>query len=183
MDIYGGTKQMNTTINNNKVVIVNGGATVGKDTFVQFCQGFIPQRSINISTVDFVKKIATICGWNGDKLEKDRKFLSNLKDILTEWNDIPFNECFNIINSFTNTCIFIHCREPKEIQRFKDNFNATTILVTNPNVSHITTNHADDEVYDYVYDYIICNIGSKNELKLSAQTFVEKVVLEVDDSK
>ena len=55
-----------------------------------------------ISTVDFVKEVAKFCGWNGQKTPKDRKFLSDLKNILTQWNDIPYKD---IIGSYEG-CIW-----------------------------------------------------------------------------
>ena len=45
-----------------------------------------------LSTVDFVKEIAKKCGWDGTKDLKNRKFLSDLKDLLTNWNNVPFNK-------------------------------------------------------------------------------------------
>ena len=74
-----------------KIICINGYPQSGKDTFVNFCYSF---GSIiqSYSTVDFVKKIAKECGWNGVKDLKSRKFLSDLKDILTEWDDIPVRD-------------------------------------------------------------------------------------------
>ena len=33
-----------------------------------------------LSTVDFVKEVARICGWKGKKDKKDREFLHDLKE-------------------------------------------------------------------------------------------------------
>ena len=88
-----------------KVVVVNGRPGVGKSEFERQCvaqcnlfhrtTGFSLGRDLWIdvtSTVDFVKEIAAKCGWNGEKTPKNRKFLSNLKDLLTEWGDVPYNK-------------------------------------------------------------------------------------------
>ena len=79
-----------------KVVIVNGKPGVGKSEFERQCAaqcnlfhrttGFSLGRDLWIdvtSTVDFVKEIATECGWDGTKTLENRKFLSDLKDLLT----------------------------------------------------------------------------------------------------
>ena len=47
---------------------------------------------LNVSTVDKVKEIAAECGWDGVKSPKNRKFLSDLKDLLTEWGDVPYKD-------------------------------------------------------------------------------------------
>ena len=81
-----------------------------------------------ISTVDFVKEVAKFCGWDGQKRPQDREFLSDLKDILTQWNDIPYKditssyerdkEIWKQLGYNEEDCLyFIMCREPKEIQK------------------------------------------------------------------
>ena len=73
---------------NKKIVIINGSGGVGKDTFVDFCKEFTNVR--NISSVDKVKEAAKILvNWNGEKDEKSRKLLSDLKRISVEYNDYP----------------------------------------------------------------------------------------------
>ena len=77
-----------------KVIICNGRPGVGKTTFQEMCQIYAREEWENkirvdiTSTVDFVKDIAKQCGWDGTKDLKNRKFLSDLKDLLTEWNDV-----------------------------------------------------------------------------------------------
>ena len=76
-----------------KYVIINGSGGVGKDLFCNHAK--IVLRSMNkeffnYSTVDYVKESAMKLGWNGIKDERGRKFLSDLKAAMTEYNDIPF---------------------------------------------------------------------------------------------
>ena len=84
------------------IIVVNGAPRAGKDTFCEMVQKIMEERvgpysCRIISTVDFVKEVAKFCGWNGQKTPKDRKFLSDLKDILTQWDDIPYKD---IIGSY-----------------------------------------------------------------------------------
>ena len=73
-----------------RVVIINGKSSVGKDCFVTMCKEILGAEYVcNVSTVDFVKEVAEFCGWDGTKTPENRKFLSDLKDLLTDWNDIP----------------------------------------------------------------------------------------------
>ena len=75
-----------------RVVAVNGMPRCGKDTFIDLCIEKLGNRGRKTSSIDFVKKIAFYCGWRGEKNQKNRKFLSDMKDILTEWGDIPYKE-------------------------------------------------------------------------------------------
>ena len=134
---------------------------------------------VNItSTVDFVKEIAKQCGWDGTKDLKNREFLSNLKDLLTEWNDVPFKKIEQKIklleNWHENWIMFVDCREPAEIQKFKERLGALTVIVRRPEVeSDETSNHADEEVFNYDYDLTIWNDFDKIELANKASKFME----------
>ena len=162
------------TTNNNTVVVINGHPTSGKDTFVKLCSK--NDKSVkNISIVDYPKSIAELCGWRGSKLDKDRKFLADLLDILAEWDDIPFKKVCEFIEQCNNNIIFIHSRSPYDIERFKNKFNATTIFIDNKNVKRVSNNHADNNVEDYNYDYIIDNNKGIVELNEGAKTFLKLI--------
>lgn len=84
-----------------EIVVINGSGGVGKDTFVQFCGEYAP--IMNISSVDKVKEAAKVlAGWNGEKDEKSRKFLSDLKELGIEYNDAPFKYISNMAEEFKN---------------------------------------------------------------------------------
>ena len=71
-----------------QVIIINGTGGSGKDTFVQYCSKYA--KVINISSVDKVKEAATILvGWKGEKDEKSRKLLVDLKKLSIDYNDAP----------------------------------------------------------------------------------------------
>lgn len=68
-------------------------AVQAKDTFVKMVSRQMDKTSnymavMNISSVDKVKEAAKIIGWNGGKEEKDRKFLSDLKELSSGYNDM-----------------------------------------------------------------------------------------------
>lgn len=176
-----------------QVFIINGSGGVGKDAFVDMVKDGInripPKYSNdnlimlpiykvwNYSSIDKVKHIATQAGWNGGKTEKDRKFLSDLKVLTTEYNDMPFNDLKRIVNLFKEKqdviFLFLHIREPNEIERAKNEFNAHTILITRDSVPQITSNIADGGVFNYHYDTIIKNNGTKEMLQGMADLFVK----------
>ena len=159
-----------------KIFILNGSGGVGKDTFVDLVSHYIP--TIHFSSVTKVKEIAKSIGWDGGKTEKDRKFLSDLKLLCTEYNNMPFNSMKEKVSEFIEgdaNALFIDIREPNEIEIAKQAFNAETILVKRDSVTHITSNMADANVYNYQYDYIIENNGDIADLNNTAKMFVNKL--------
>ena len=84
-----------------QVIIINGMPRAGKDQFVSFCQKHLLWCG-NFSTVDFVKEVAAMCGWDGTKTPLNRAFLSNLKDLLTDWGDVPFKKVERAMETFEN---------------------------------------------------------------------------------
>lgn len=165
-----------------KVCVINGNGGCGKDTFIKLCEDISKDlKIINCSTVDPIKNAAKELGWQGEKTEEARKFLSDLKDLSTKYNNLPFEYVKNTILLCkelykNNFIIFIHCREPEEIQKFVDNFSATTVLIdASRRVKKILTNHADANVNDYCYNYIIDNNGDLKDLRDAAEVFLKSI--------
>lgn len=143
-------------------------------------------KVLNASTIDFVKEVAEYCGWDGTKTPENRKFLSDLKDILAQWGDIPLKKVCQEIRTWQNlwvaageydkAVVFIHCREPKEIQKLCDELNTyepITLLVRRDAAESVKqVNHADNEVLNYEYDYVVSNNGSLSELRARAEEFL-----------
>lgn len=169
-----------------KYFIINGRPRSGKDTFVNFCLEELGAFGKLISTVDFVKEIAVRCGWDKTKTPKNRKFLSDLKDLLTNWGDVPYKKTLQEIDIFKfdldywdvsdKGVVFIMCREPKEIERFERELNAKSVLIRRASVEfEQQSNHADSEVLNHKYDYIIENNGTIDELKEKAKEFLKNL--------
>lgn len=129
-----------------------------------------------ISTVDFVKEIATECGWDGTKTLENRKFLSDLKDLLTKWDDVPYKMIVTRANNLPSNMdwiMFVDCREPTEIQKLKEGLNATTLLIRRPGDDETeTSNHADAGVFNYEYDLTIENNSDIMDLAKKAKDFI-----------
>ena len=148
-----------------QVFIINGSGGVGKDTFVEFVADNF--STMNVSSVDKVKEVARAIGWSGGKTEKDRKFLSDLKLLCTDYNDLPLNSMKEKYEEFINNdsnFLFLHIREPEEIEKARMIFDAKTILIKKDSVKHITSNLADANVYKYNYDIVVNNNDGINEL-------------------
>ena len=174
------------------VVIVNGlpQLRTGKDTFCQIVQKIMeervgPRSCLIVSTVDLVKEIARMCGWDGSKSPENRKFLSDLKDLLTKWDDVPYKDIEDYIEGAKlfwrhyhypedKAIVFVMCREPEEIQKFVDRMGAKTLIVRRPEVEGASqSNHADKEVFNFEYDISIENHGTVEDLEKLAKEFVE----------
>ena len=93
---------------------------------------------------------------------------------------MPFKDLQNKVNEFQENnyirFLFLHIREPEEIERAKKEFNAKTILIKRDSVEQITTNMADKNVFNYEYDFIILNDGTLDELKRKARIFIAKAM-------
>lgn len=169
-----------------KVFVINGAAGVGKTTFEHMIGLLAEDKDIHIlSTIDFVKDIARGCGWDGTKDDKNRKFLSDLKDLLTEWNDVPFKRIRHQIETlsyfdneaglYKESIFFVDCREPEEIQKLCDYFNAKSVIVRRPEAEGAkASNHADAEVLNYKYDIEIWNDSTLGHLTELAEEFIEE---------
>lgn len=171
-----------------QIFVINGSAGVGKDTFVDAVERALEDINKeywveNYSSVTRVKQIAESCGWNSEvKTEKDRKFLSDLKLLLTEYNDLPFKDLGYVVEGFlhdgfeNSKLLFLHIREPEEIAKAERAFNAKTILIKRNSVKHITSNMGDENVYNYDYDIIVENNGTFEDLQETARLFVSDYI-------
>jgi hypothetical protein len=171
------------------IYIVNGSPGSGKDSFVELCRKFVGDAFLlNISTVDKVKEIAAECGWDGTKTPENRKFLSDLKALLTQWADVPLKDITKKVERFERTLemydvddnrafVFIHCREPEEIRKLVEALDARTLLIRRSAAEHVTaSNQSDADVLNFDYDVEISNNGSLAELERTAEVFIKSTV-------
>ena len=169
------------------IIIINGVARSGKDEFVTITKKFVKPAHIqvhNISSIDPMKEIAKFLGWNGDKNEKTRKFLSQLKQISVEYNDYPFRYICDWLEKFSlkdvlPKIVFIHCREPKEIQKIYDyclenQLTVKTMLVER-NVD-IPDNKSDQGVNDFKYDIYVQNNGNLDKFEKTTKKILNEQI-------
>lgn len=158
-----------------QVFVINGSGGVGKDTFVDLVTIISGYKAKQFSSVEKVKDIARQIGWNGQKDEKSRKFLSDLKILCSDFCDMSFKSMMDANAHFQKEkqyeMIFFHIREPEEIARAVRAFGAKTILIKRSSVPHIISNMADGGVYNYNYDITVHNDGDIQDLKSKAEKF------------
>lgn len=167
-----------------KVLVLNGAPGSGKDLFVSYCQQLLGADVChNLSTVDYVKEIAKTLGWDGKKDARSRKFLSDLKDALTQWRDLPFQDVTTKLmlikkqasKKNSDEIVFIHCREPEEIAKLVSRLGAEAIIIRRDVAENKEqSNHADERVFEYEYDVMIDNNGTVEDLLENARVFLRE---------
>jgi len=159
-----------------KVVIINGSGGVGKNTFVDLVSKYIP--TVFYDSVKTVKDMATLAGWDGSKSEKDRKFLSDIRDLTSEYSDLSYRKVEEAAQKFykedfCNSVLFVNMRDQTDTDRAVKEFGAITLLVRNSNIKRVNSNHADADVEKRDYDCVIENSGTLQELDKVAYGFAQ----------
>lgn len=161
------------------VVVINGAGGVGKDTMCAFAAERYRVR--NVSSVEPIKAIARAGGWDGDKSDKARKLLSDLKALFTRYNDLCFRYICGEYEQFLNSdgqVMFVHIREPEEIARFAAAApgRVRTLLITNSTKqAHVYQNASDDNVAQYDYDCVYDNRLSLEETREAFLAFFDQI--------
>ena len=168
-----------------RVIVVNGEPQSGKSTFENYCFALNPIYVRIFSSIQPIKEIAQQCGWNGAKEPKDRKFLADLKQLLIEYNNFPFNQIVNYIEfqrrwmnnrdyDGDKLIFFIDVREPSEIQKLRDKYNAQVILIERVTANSLDNNGDKKENFNRdLYDMVISNNGTLEQLEAQAREFMK----------
>ncbi len=164
-----------------KIYVINGYGGSGKTTFENMVRKHSKTKGNITSMVEIVKHYAEQMGWEGSKEEKDRKFLADLKDCLTEWADIPMAYVYSKVKEFEELgdgYCFIDAREEPDIQRIKKDLteqghNVQSILIDKQTFKYYA-NHADDNVMNQKYDITIMNDKDLMALDKCAQAFCQQ---------
>jgi hypothetical protein len=161
-------------------IVINGAGGVGKDTLCELAAKHF--KVLNISSITPIKEIASLCGWDGTKDNKARKFLSDLKNICVEYNDYPTvwaKARYDEFLSSDDEVFFVHIREPEEIAKFvkATDMNAKTLLVRGgkrmPKEKY--GNVSDDGVENYSYDYYFVNEDTLDVAEVEFVKLIENI--------
>ena len=163
------------------VIVINGAGGVGKDTL---CEIAAEKYSVkNISSITPIKEIGRLCGWQGEKTDKARKFLADLKMVCVEYNDYPTRWAKEEYDKFLlsdEEIMFVHIREPEAIKKFVDATagEAKTLLIRGGERTKRERygNAADDCVENYSYDYYFDNDKGLDEAKENFLDFLSTVI-------
>lgn len=170
------------------ILIVNGFAGSGKDTFMKHIKSYgskYNHRTENVSIIDYIKRIALTIGWNGEKDEAGRKLLSDLMTALTLYDNIPLKKIYEIIDGCVSgkyNTLCICARSPKDIDAIIDyatiyDIQPITIFIQNDNIEQITSNEADANVLNYLYDVTIENNSTIDDFYNKINEFYDSYLI------
>lgn len=170
-------------LNKKIVIIINGKGGAGKDTVCEITAQHY--RTKIVSAITPIKEIAYKYGWNGEKDKKSRRFLSELKRVFIEYNDLPNRYLEKEYQKFKQSdfdILFVHIRENDQIDDFRRRVSGlcVTLLVRSPKIDGNLEeygNYSDDHVEDYKYDYYFINGAKKEEIESVFLRFLNTLFL------
>lgn len=163
------------------VIVMNGKGGVGKDAM---CEALtVSYRVRNVSAITPIKEIASRYGWNGEKDEKGRRFLAELKRVFVEYNDLPNKYLLDEYRAFLEgdeDVLCVHIREKEEIEKFVSGVTTpcVTVLVRRTAIDggQAYGNDADDKVGEYGYDWEFCNDLPLEESGAAFRSLVARIM-------
>ncbi len=158
-----------------KYFLVNGSPQSGKDSFIQFIQKETGKHILNYSTIDTIRYFLNTQFSITKENKEGRKLLSDIKKDLVEYDkDIFIKELKNLPHEQYDI-VFIHCREPEEIIRFKQSFSDLKVIYIRRKNNHVPSNRSD--IIDYSKDFIdeiIENDSTIEALFEKTKDFIER---------
>ena len=162
-------------------LVINGRGGVGKDTLCEVAA--TRYRVRNVSSITPIKELAARCGWEGEKTDGARRFLSELKRITAEYNDYPTRWVTAEYRAFLESdeeILFVHIREGEEIRKFVEatGGEARTLLIRAERRlgAHTYGNASDDLVEQYPYDYYFSNDDPEELAAGKFLSFLEEIL-------
>lgn len=164
-----------------KIFIFSGSPQSGKDTFINFVKEYSEEEVISFSSIDYIKWLCEthLNISTKEKTPKLRKFLSEFKKILTEYNDFPFNQCVGAIEGIQeNQHLVLQIREKSEIDKIKKLYPETLVVLVQAGDIKPYGNPSDDNVNEIEYDVVIYNYGDLGDLSKTAKWFTKAYIYE-----
>lgn len=162
------------------VIIINGRGGAGKDTLCELAAKHFKVQ--NISAITPIKEIARQYGWDGKKDSRSRRFLSDLKRVFVEYNDLPTKYLYEQYRAFLDgeeQVLFVHIREKEEIDKFKSRVDTrcyTLLIERNQAEVQEWGNVSDDEVENYPYDLRYNNDRSLEETEEAFASLLKELL-------
>lgn len=170
------------------LVLINGHAGVGKDTFATMCgdyakQEYAPCGFVNIHRSDLPKQALRIMGWNGVKDEESRSLLKTLVDWMESKGEM-YQYLYRTLRGLWDdyNIVFYHVRDPQVMYSIIDRYlNDDTVRPISLLVKRDTENQEpadwwdDPENGDYMMTLEI-KTGEWDGMRKAAKAFVDFVL-------
>ena len=155
------------------VIVINGKGGAGKDTVCDIVSRHY--NAVSVSSITPIKEIASQYGWNGEKDNRARRFLADLKKAFSDYNDLPTAYLMDRYSDFmadaNKEIMFAHIREASEISHFAEIIPTPliTLYIDRPGLGRFD-NDSDDNAAMYEYDYTYQNV---KPLDMLERDFIE----------
>lgn len=179
--MYYGKIRRNIMAKYKFALVINGKGGVGKDTLCEAAAKRFKVR--NVSSITPIKEIAALCGWDGAKDDRSRKFLADMKKLCVDYNNYPtawLRVQYEEFLASDDQIMFVHIREPEEIEKFvkATGGKAMTMLISGGSrlEKSVYGNAADDNVENYEYDFIFENVGEIEEMREAFCCYLDHII-------
>ena len=164
-----------------QVIIINGNPKSGKTTVANIIADH--HKAIVRSSIDFVKEISMeYFDWDGQKDTRSRKFLSDMKYFLNSYTDLVEYDLECAHDEFLESdaeYMIIDIREKDEIEKYREKFDAVTVLIERFDAPFVSSNLSDEQVKETIYDYTIANDGTIGCLENAVYQFLRELETDI----
>ena len=168
-----------------KVIILSGKAQSGKNMSANIMKNNIEKKAIIISYASYLKEYAkNIINWDLNEETKPRSFLQEIGDLVKKIDSkFLINriiEDIEVYKNYFDVIIISDARFVDEIELIKEKYDSIVIRINGKenNLSEKEKNHNTEISLDnyHNYDYVIDNMGTKEELVMKIKKVLEEIV-------
>ena len=167
-----------------RLLIVTGLSDSGKDELIEYISEKIP--SVYVSTIDEIKFMLErhrIIEHENRKNPKYRKLISDIKNLLIDFNSNIFIEDIEFELTFTDTILITQMRENSELKKFKEHFGDECLIIkvirssTEQTAKDVLERDivADWDIDNIEADIVIINDGTLSDLRNESLKIVERI--------
>ena len=177
------------------VIVMNGRATVGKDTTIGFMRQTLTDLRVpnrELSSIQCVKDMCEKAGIETpNKSETDRALWAEVGDAVEKHSHFRSNSCTKAIESFMQKCkgvFFLHIREELVCRRIQNNLQSIygekvkfirILLESEKRGLQVLSNKSDRDIYNMQYDMTMYNDGTLEDLQQNAKTYITEIITQV----
>lgn len=176
------------------IIVMNGRATVGKDTTVGFMRQALTDLRVpnrELSSIQCVKDMCDNAGLDTlGKNEADRALWAEVGDSVEKHSQFRSKSCIEAIKKFMQHhkgVFFLHIREELVCRRiqdglaeYDDNIKFIRILLESERRGiRVLSNKSDRDIYNMQYDLTMYNDGTLEDLQQNAKTYITEIITQV----